>query len=429
MIRKIVITILCFAATEAYSQTGSVSPYSYFGIGDLRSVRTAENQTMGGIAMHADSIHVNLNNPAALSSLGIRVGEDFGMTVYTAGISYKNLSLKSADGQESSSITNLDYLSIAMSLKEGFGIGFGIMPYSSVGYSVVSETTNNEGSTVTNFYNGTGGLNKVYLSLGYEIVKDLSIGATLNFNFGYIENNRLQTTEDILLGTKDDRTSRVNGVDFNYALNYTPMITEKLRLNTSVRVNTQGNLISRNTRNIGSFSTTTGLDIEPVEVDLFAQGLEETYLKIPTTTTVGLGIGQDAKWFIGGEYSFQGLSDFTNEFITFDNLIYEDASSIAFGGFYVPKYDSFSSYLNRVTYRAGARFEKTGIVVNNTAIDNFGITFGAGLPLSGSFSNLNIGLEIGKRGTTNKSLIEENYFKVNIGLSLNDLWFRKRKIN
>jgi hypothetical protein len=171
-----------------------------------------------------------------------------------------------------------------------------------------------------------------------------------------------------------------------------------------------------------------GTQIETIEVNLDAQGLKETELNIPTRTTFGLGIGQDKKWFMGGEYSMQGLSDFTNEFLEVDNLTYQDATAIAFGGFIVPDHRSFK-YLQRITYRAGVRMESTGMIVNNTEIDNFGITFGVGLPLGRSFSNLNLGFEFGKRGTTDAELIEEGYFKVNIGLSLNDQWFRKAKIN
>jgi len=429
MIRKIVITIVCFIAVEAYAQDGTASPYSYFGIGELSSVRTAENQMMGGIAIYADSIHANLNNPAAYSKLGVKYGEDFGITVYTAGISFKQLTLKSLEEEENTSVTNLDYLSIALSLKEGLGIGFGITPYSSLGYSIISESINDQGGTVTNLFDGTGGLSRAYFSIGYEVLKNLSVGATMNFNFGTLENNRLQTIEDVQFGTQDNRISRVNGVDFNYALNYTPKINDKYRLHSSIRVNTQGNLSSRNTRSVSSISTSTGQNIELVDIDLVSQGLANTALKIPTTTTLGIGIGQDLKWFVGAEYSQQGLSSFTNDFIVIDNLTYQDASAISIGGFYVPNQSSFSSYLKRVTYRAGARFENTGIVVNGTEIDNFGITFGVGLPLSGSFSNVNLGFEYGKRGTTDANLIEENYFKVNLSLSLNSLWFAKRKIN
>ena len=137
-------------------------------------------------------------------------------------------------------------------------------------------------------------------------------------------------------------------------------------------------------------------------------------------------------WFIAGEYSFQALNTFENQFVGIDSFTYEDASTFALGGFYIPDYTAFNKYLKRITYRAGVRFSNTGMVINDTSVDDFGITFGVGLPLGangGSFSNLNLGFEYGTRGTTDFMLIEENYFKINVGLSLNDRWFQKRKIN
>lgn len=429
MIKKIVIAIVCLAATGLYAQNGSVSPYSYFGIGELQSKGTMENQMMGGIGMYADSIHVNLQNPAALSKLGVKYGEDFGITTYTAGLSYKSLSLKNSTESQSNSVTNLEYLSIAMVVKKGLGIGFGIMPYSSVGYNLVSQSTNDNGALVTNRFAGEGGLNKVYFSAGYQLLKELSIGVTANFNFGTFENDRVQSVENVQFGTLDRRSSKVNGMDFNYALNYTPTINDKYKLIASARVNTQANLTARNKKEIGSFSTATLQNIEVIDVNLDALNLRNTELKIPTTTTLGLGFGEERKWFLGAEYSFQGLSSFSNDFIDVDNLEYEDASSIALGGFFIPDNSAFSSYLKQITYRAGVRMDKTGMVINNEEINNFGITFGFGLPMRGSFSNLNLGFELGKQGTTEANLIEENYIKVNIGLSLNDIWFRKRRIN
>ena len=123
------------------------------------------------------------------------------------------------------------------------------------------------------------------------------------------------------------------------------------------------------------------------------------------------------------------MSSFSNDFIDVDDLEYEDASSFAIGGFYIPDHSAFSGYYKRITYRAGFRMDKTGMIINNKDINNFGITFGFGLPMRGSFSNLNLGFEFGRQGTKHKELIEETYFKVNLGLSLNDIWFRKRRIN
>ncbi len=421
MIRKIGFALLCLTAFGVYAQNGTVSPYSYFGVGDLRSGTTIENQMMGGLSLYTDSIHLTLKNPAGYGKLRL--------TTYTAGLSHKEISLNSFTEQEKSSVTNLEYLAIGFPLSPKVSAGLGIRPFSSVGYDVLQETTNPDGSEVNNFYSGEGGINQVFLSIGFELMKNLNLGASVNYNFGTLENNKTQRVEGLQFGTREIQISDVGGYDFVYGLTFTPKIKDKYTLFTSAVINTQVNLVSENTQTINSFSLGTGATIEELEVDLVSQGLRNTELKIPTIATFGLGFGEDKKWFLGAEYSFQQLSSFENRFLRIQNQEYTDASSYALGGFFVPDYTSFDKYLSRVTYRAGLRYDYTGIVVNDKEIQNFGITFGLGLPLGGSFSNLNVGFEWGKRGTTAAGLIEENYFKVNVGVSFNDRWFQKRKIN
>lgn len=421
MTRFTLVAILGLAAFGAYGQNSTISPYSYFGIGELRAPGTIENQLMGRLSMYTDSIHLNFNNPAAYGKLRL--------TTYAAGAGIKQVQLDNGTEQQDVSVSTLEYLALGFPLSQHVGVGFGIMPFSSVGYNLSSESTNVNGNTVINDFTGEGGLNQVHFTLGINPLKNLYLGASVNYNFGTLENQRIQSVENVQFGTLDRRTQRVTGYDFNYGMTYSPLITSKLNLHTSVTVNTQANLVATNNQRIGSFAQASGREIETIDVNLDAQGLKNTEIKVPTTTTLGLGIGEDKKWFIGGEYSFQQLSTFSNIFLAEDNLAYQDASSYRFGGFYVPDYSSFSGYFKRITYRAGVRFEKTGMLVNNQEIENFGITFGFGLPLGSVFSNANLGLEYGKTGTTSANLIQENYFKVIIGLSLNAKWFQKRRIN
>jgi hypothetical protein len=65
---------------------------------------------------------------------------------------------------------------------------------------------------------------------------------------------------------------------------------------------------------------------------------------------------------------------------------------------------------------------------NFTEIKDFGISFGLGLPLK-QLSTVNMGFEFGKRGTTDNNLIEEDYFKFRLSLSLSEKWFVKRRID
>ncbi|QYS91637.1 hypothetical protein JJC04_02330 [Flavobacterium covae] len=78
-------------------------------------------------------------------------------------------------------------------------------------------------------------------------------------------------------------------------------------------------------------------------------------------------------------------------------------------------------------YRGGLRYENIGILAQGESIKDKAITLGVGLPLGGTFSNVNIGFEYGQKGTTTSNLIKENYMNFSIGFSFNDRWFVKRK--
>ena len=105
---------------------------------------------------------------------------------------------------------------------------------------------------------------------------------------------------------------------------------------------------------------------------------------------------------------------------------------IGLGGSYTPKFNSFTSYFERMTYRAGINYENTGLVLKNEEIKGINANVGLGFPVGGRVgfnSNINIGFEYGQRGNTNMGLIKENYYGINVGLSFNDLWFQRRKFN
>ena len=92
------------------------------------------------------------------------------------------------------------------------------------------------------------------------------------------------------------------------------------------------------------------------------------------------------------------------------------------------------SYFKKIFYRAGFRYTDTYLDLRNTALKDYTITFGAGFPLrkikvgeTYSQSIVNVGIELGQRGTTDNQLIRERYMRVVVGFTLNDRWFIKRK--
>ncbi|RFN58789.1 OmpP1/FadL family transporter [Marixanthomonas ophiurae] len=418
MLKRIIVTVLVlFIASAAMAQEGTTSPYSFYGIGSLKFKGTAENRMMGGIGVLSDSIHLNLQNPASVAGLEL--------VNFTVGASHKQSTLKTDGDSQNASTTSLDYIAVGIPIGK-FGASFGLIPYTSVGYQLQNEKQTETGRSITR-YTGTGGINKAFLTLAYQITPKLSFGVDANYNFGNIENKALNAQEDIEFASREINKSDLLGFSFNFGAAYKTMITEKLELSTSLTYTPETDFTSENSREIASVI----INSEGAEAIVDARDIEveDTDFSFPSQITVGAGIGKPKNWYVGAEYTNQKTSNFTNRTFTLDNVEFKDASKYRVGGFYIPNYNGFGSYWKRVVYRAGMRFEGTGINVNGEDINEFGISFGVGLPVSKSFSNINLGFEVGRRGTKDAGLIQENFFNAFISLSLNDRWFQKRLID
>ena len=170
-------------------------------------------------------------------------------------------------------------------------------------------------------------------------------------------------------------------------------------------------------------------DLYPVQtqiLDFVSPAVADTTVKLPSKFSIGAGVGQMRKWQVGSEIVLTNSSNFGNRFNDITTATFENATQFKVGGFYIPKFNSFNHYFDRVVYRAGFNYQNTGLVINNKSIKDQTISLGVGLPLGG-FANLNLGFEFGKRGTKLANLVSENYNNVVIGLSINDRWFVKRK--
>ncbi len=410
MLKRILIVIMLLTSGLAMAQEGTTSPYSFFGIGTLKFRGTAENRTMGGITVYTDSIHLNIQNPAAVAGLKL--------VNYSLSGSHKYNRFATAEESQKATTTTMDYLAIGIPMGK-FGASFGMIPYTSTGYKL-----QNENETTLTKYEGSGGLNKAFFQVGYQVTPELSFGIDANYNFGNIENIAFAVQEGVQFGTRETNRSDLLGFSFNFGAIYKRMINEKLEFMSSVTYTPETQFTSENTRVLETTLTLPSGTVTSVDRRDIAVG--NTDFTFPSQFSVGAGIGKPKKWFVGGEYATQKTSNFTNRTFELQNASFEDASKYKIGGFYIPNYNGLGSYWKRVVYRGGFRFAKTGVVVNGESISEFGISFGVGLPVGRLFSNVNVGFEVGKRGTKNVGLVEETFFNTYISLSLNDKWFEKR---
>jgi long-subunit fatty acid transport protein len=417
MIKKLIVPVFLFFTLISFAQQGTSSPYSFYGIGDVKFKGTAENRAMGGLTIYSDSIHLNFQNPASYSNLKL--------TTFSLGGTYLTTDLSTNKQSEKARRTAVDYLAVGLPLGK-FGVGFGLMPYSSVGYNIQS----NIAATPTNpeeikQYSGTGGINKVFFGVGYALTKKLSVGVDYSYNFGKIQTYSFRFIEGIQYGTREKNLSDITGGTLTAGLNFNTPINKKLNGFASVTYSPDSKLSSLNSRNIATIQySSSGAEIlvEPLDVDV-----ANTNLTIPSKLAVGFGLGQNKKWMLGTEITFQKSSSMGNRFNDINNVNYENSTRFALGGFYIPNYNTFSKYYEKIIYRGGLRYENTGLIINNTSVKDYAVTAGVGLPLMGVFSNINVGLEYGQRGTTSANLVQENYTNISIGFSLNDKWFQKRR--
>ncbi len=417
MIKKIIVSFCLLLSLAGFAQEGSSSPYSFYGIGESRFKGTAENRSMGGLMVFSDSIHVNIQNPASYTNLKL--------TAFTVGGTYATTNLQTETQSSDATRATLDYFAVGLPFKK-FGVGFGLVPYTSVGYKLQSKVT--EGAVLTQSRaSGKGGVNRAFLGAGYQVTPKFSLGAEFAYNFGKIETSSIQRADGVQLGSRELNTSLMSGASFLAGANYQTKLNKKLNFFSSLTYSFEGTLNSTNEREIATIQfLALGSEVvsgTPLDIDV-----ADTKLTIPSKLAFGAGIGQSRKWSLAGEISMQDTENQSNRFTDIDGVRFETAMKYSVGGYYTPNYSSFSNYFSRVTYRAGLRYENTGLVIRDKAINDAGVTVGFGFPLgTATFSNINIGFEYGKRGTIYGGLIEENYANVFIGLSLNDKWFVKRK--
>lgn len=423
MIKNSIVALCILFSTHLLAQEGTSSPYSFYGIGDIKFKGSVENRSMGGISVLPDSIHINIQNPAQLAGLKLS-----GLAL---GGTYANTKSLSEDQEGKSRRTSLDYMAVGLPLGK-IGIGFGLIPFSSVGYKIskTTQVTNISGDTIRSVYskyNGIGGVNKVFLGFGYSLTKKINIGANMQYNFGTIETTGLLYQTDLQYGSRKTNISELSGVNFDIGATYQTKLKGKLSLFSSLIFTPESKLKLSNARNIQIVQLLSSSAISVIQSENIAVG--NSTIKLPSKLALGTGFGEIKKWLLGTEVTFINNSVMSNRFDNITNSSFENSIRYSLGGYFIPNYNSYATYYKRIVYRGGLRYENTGLVIENKSITDFAANVGLGLPLIGTFTNVNIGLEVGKRGTTYNNLVQENYFNISVGLSLSDKWFVKRKFD
>jgi len=416
--KKISLLFTIVLIQMGFAQKSSYSPYSYFGVGETNFSATAENRMMGGNTSYFDSVSVNLNVAASLSKLRF--------VNYSVGLNMKTNRYTTQANNAKTTTASLNYLAVSIPTKR-FGFNFGLKPNTSVGYLLesVDETTD---PVSTNNYDGDGGINTAFVGIGFELFKNFGLGISSSYSFGNLNHYHSKILTDVELFTRVSSESSLSGISYNFSAVFQQKFRNNIQIYSSYVFQPESNLTSKNSQAIATLKSDGSFGGDTENIDLSLTGMDETKIIIPSFSSFGLGFGQDKKWFVGLNLKSVNGNGYRNELMALDNVNFNKHNIYSIGGFYLPKFDSFTSFFDRVTYRAGIKYIDGGLEVNQQDIKDFGINFGLGIPV-GRISKVNLGVEFGQRGTDDFGLIKENYLNFMIGVSLNDLWFIKSMYN
>lgn len=445
--RGILIVPFLIFTLLASAQINTVSPYSRLGAGQISALDFSRALSFGGAMVGVnDRLNINLSNPASYASLGLTTFE----LGFKVGLLEQRQEIPTSVNISNSS-AGLRYFAVGVPLNSWWSGAVALKPYSFRGYAIASqgkvETTIGEDSlSISNTIEGSGGLNQLIWGNAFKVAEGLSLGINAAFVFGKLQ----ESTSIRINGNSSPNDTRiinrdnVRGLNIETGALYSLPLKNDRELSLGLTFANASNLSAISNRLTYTY-TVNGVGNEvPIDSLIFDEDKEGTFT-LPGSLAFGVSYGKGVNtntlqhaWLLSADYHINMGSQFKDA--TGDDQGLINGFRAEAGGLFTPryafaKYDRNTSYWSAVEYRFGAFYENTPLVVRGNQLTDYGITFGLGLPVQQrglapgevKISTINTGVVLGRRGTLDNGLIQENYLNFFIGITLDDRWFIKYK--
>ena len=427
--RKLILaTLLLGTVISVNAQSGTNSPYSQYGLGVLSDQTSGFNRGMNGVGLgFHEHNQINYLNPASYSAI------DSLSFIFDAGISGQITNFEENGVKKNANNANFEYVVAGFRAAKHLGVSFGVLPFTNVGYNYTS--TEKVGSqfndaTYTNTYNGEGGLHQVYLGVGWAPVKGLAVGANVAYIWGdynkYVSNAYSNSNYNTVIRTY---STQVNSYKLDFGIQYTAKLSKKNWATIGATYSPGHNLGAAADMNIiSNNSQTNASDTAFFSIDNASE--------LPHMYGVGLMWNHNDQWKIGFDYTLQkwGSLEYPRRYVNVNDKnhvldvdgAYSDRSKFNLGMQYC--YGEYNRhFFKRLRYRAGVSYATSYYKVNG--IDGpkeISVSAGFGIPIMNNYNHrsfLNISGQWVKSSA--RDLINENTFRLNIGFTFNEEWFRK----
>lgn len=445
MNKLLYILLLLISACTLWGQSTSNLPYSRFGLGTIADPSLYHLRASGSLSASYNSpYYINTGNAASYSHLRA--------TAFDVGAFAQSTRLSTQTKNNNQWSGNLEYFALAIPLynpingllnKEqkdyNLGLGVSLRPFSNNSYNIaVADSLDNIG-TIFRSIQGEGNVNILASGLSGKY-KNFSIGTHLNYYFGNTDISRRTVFVDHPNAYNNEfrQSYSLSGFSMDFGAMYTLQLNKdeikkdkqakakSLNFGINYELGTNFNTVSDTI-----YLARQGTSTNPSNIDtLNATYGSKNSGRLPGKFNIGVNYSHDRHWMLGLDYETRDWSTFSNGATGIKSGSMLSAYKISGGGYYRPKFDSYSNYFNRVYYRAGFLYETDGRKVNETQMDRMALTLGFGLPFSfqRKFSYANLGIELGRRGRNAK--IKEDYIKFTLSFNFSDdEWFVKSKYN
>lgn len=411
---------------SAHAQSGTNSPYSQYGVGVLSDQSQGFNRGMNGVGLGVRRGNVvNTLNPASYSEV------DSLTMLFDVGLSGQLTNFKEGSTSVNARNADFEYAVGSFRLLPSVGVGFGILPYSNVGYQYSTMTyLNSTEGAIAESYTGSGGFHSAFFGVGWRIVKPLSVGVNIGYLWGSLNRQVASGSTETINSLSKKYSATVD----NYIVDFGVQWSQNLGLHDNVTVGATFGLGHKlnadakceiiNVNSTVSESDTTSL--------VAHDGLE-----LPMTYGIGLAWNHRQQWLVGADFTLQqwgktGFPVYDSQRNTYSSRkgFLTDRYKVSVGADFVP--DGMSrKFFNRVHYRFGGGFATPYYYINgNKGPREYSASIGFGFPLQNAWNNRSV-LNLSARWShlSAKDMITENTFMLNIGLTFNERWFMKWKID
>lgn len=409
--RILAILLIMFSVIGAMADNGINSPYSRYGVGVLADQSLGTNRQMGGLGYALRSHRfVNLKNPASFSTA------DTLTMLFEAGFSMQNVNFKEGNKRINAKNASFDYVAMQFRLCKGLGMSAGFLPYSNVGYSFSTTSSQGTNEVHSETYNGTGGLYQPYIGLGWSPFSWFAAGVTGSYIYGDITH---QVVSEFANST--NRSKTYNAIIRNYKVDFGVQFMSKLAAKHHLTLGATYSL----GHDMNAKTTLTETTLDATNETSIPSGFV-----LPNTYGGGFAYRYDDQWTIGADYTYEQWSAAT----FFDAISTgTDRSKISIGVEYSPK-ELSKNLLKMMNYRAGIHYAQPYTRINgHEGCDEYGISAGVSVPFynnnnSYSHGTLHISGQFIHLRPRSAGLITENYLRINIGITFNESWFMKLRV-